>query len=99
MVRKRKIFSAEFKAKVALAAIQGMKTISELAQEFEVHPNQIGQWKKNLVANSSQLFDNNRGPKPEDQTELIDKLNRQIEKLQEENGWQKKSLVHSGLLN
>jgi len=90
MVRKRKIFTAEFKAKVALEAFHGMKTISELAQEFEVHPNQIGQWKKNLVENSSELFDSNRGPKPEDQTELIDKLYRQIGMLQVENEWLKK---------
>lgn len=45
----RKQYSAEFKAKVALEAIKGNKTINELASGFEVHPNQITQWKKQVL--------------------------------------------------
>ena len=47
--RPRRNHSATFKAKVALAAIQGDKTLSELAQQFDVHPNQITQWKVQLL--------------------------------------------------
>ena len=44
--KKRKIFSGEFKAKVALEAIRGIKTVNEIGQEFGVHPTQVGLWKK-----------------------------------------------------
>ncbi len=43
---KRKSFGAPFKAKVALEAVRGVKTASEIAQEYGVHPAQVGQWKK-----------------------------------------------------
>ena len=45
---KRKNFSGEFKAKVALEAIRGIKTVNEIGQEFGVHPTQVGLWKKEL---------------------------------------------------
>ena len=48
--------SAEFKAKVALAAISGFKTLSELASEYKVHPTQITRWKQELSNNASDLF-------------------------------------------
>jgi transposase-like protein len=48
MKNKRRNHSAAFKAKVALAAAKGGKTIAELASEYEVHPNQITQWKKQM---------------------------------------------------
>ena len=50
MRRARRNHSPAFKAKVALAAIRGEKTMSELAQQFDVHPNQIKQWKEHLLA-------------------------------------------------
>ena len=46
--KKRKNFSSQFKAKVALEAIRGVKTVTEIAQAFGVHPTQVGQWKKVL---------------------------------------------------
>ena len=46
--RTRKNFSSDFKAKVALEAIQGVKTLNEIGQEFGVHPVQVGKWKKEL---------------------------------------------------
>jgi len=49
MKNKRRNHSAQFKAKVALAAAKGDKTIAELASEFGVHPNQIAKWKKQLL--------------------------------------------------
>jgi len=49
-------YSAEFKAKVALAALSGAKTLAELASEYKVHPTQISNWKQELVENASDLF-------------------------------------------
>jgi transposase-like protein len=56
MKRSRRKFRAEFKAKVALAAVKGDRTLSELAAQFDIHPNQITMWKKQLIENVSALF-------------------------------------------
>lgn len=53
MGRTRRKFSSAFKAKVALEALKERKTLSELSKEFELHPNQISQWKKEFLAASS----------------------------------------------
>jgi len=49
-------YSAEFKTKVALAAISGLKTLSELASEYKVHPTQINRWKQELIENATGIF-------------------------------------------
>ncbi len=54
-VRKRKIHSPEFKAKVGLEAVRGMKTINEIGQEYGVHPVQVGQWKKEIQEQAKTL--------------------------------------------
>ena len=64
--RKRRNHSPEFKAKVAIAALKGDKTLAELAQQFDVHPNQITDWKSQLVEHSAAAFGdrpaNEKGP-------------------------------------
>ena len=55
--RLRRNHSPAFKAKVALAAIRGEQTLAELAQQFDVHPNQIKQWKEHLLAGMPEVFD------------------------------------------
>ena len=59
--RARRNHSPAFKAKVALAAIRGQNTVPELAQHFDVHPNQIAQWKTQLLEGAAGVFDGRAG--------------------------------------
>lgn len=68
--RARRNHSAAFKAKVALAAIKGEKTLSELAQQFDVHANQIKQWKDQLLDGAAGVF--GAEARPESVTPSID---------------------------
>ena len=63
MKNKRRNHSALFKAKVALEAAKGNKTMAELASEFGVHPSQITQWKKQLLESMQDIF--SRPPRPD----------------------------------
>ena len=68
MSKNRRNYSPQFKAKVALAALKGDKTLAELSAEFDVHPNQITQWEQQLLDNASELFTKCRGyPSPTDE--------------------------------
>ena len=60
MARKRRVFGAAFKAKVALAACAGEKTTAQLAAEFGVHPSQVTAWKKQLLEQAAELFEDGR---------------------------------------
>ena len=79
MRRKRRTHSPEFKAKVALAAIQGDLTMVELVKKFDVHANQITDWKrkKQLLSNAPDVFGNG-AKKAEDATETIQELHAKI---------------------
>ena len=96
MSRIRKKFSSEFKAKVALEAIKGYTSINQLAKEYQVKPNAIGNWKKEVLDSIHDIFNNKRGPKTESNTELIDQLYKQIGKQQVELEWLKKKLNSFG---
>jgi transposase len=61
MKAKRKRHDAEFKARVAIEAIRGVKTIQQIAKEYEVHPVQVSDWKKTMTAGASSVFGPNTG--------------------------------------
>ena len=86
----RKKYSKEFKARVALDAIKGQKTVSELASEYGVHPNQIGIWKKQLLENSAEVFARGKDREAESHEAEKERLYQQIGKLQVEIDWLKK---------
>mgnify|MGYP001815540400 FL=1 len=65
MKRKRRNHAPSFKAKVALAALKGEKTMAELAEQFDVHPNQIQDWRRKLLENAEAVFDGNTVEKEE----------------------------------
>ncbi len=88
----RKQFGEEYKAKVALEAMKGLKTIAELSSEYGVHVNQISKWKRQLRKELPGIFSRNPNPESQQQEELIDRLYRQIGQLQVENDWFKKKL-------
>ena len=92
---KRRKFSADNKAKVALAAIREHETLKELSARFEVSPIMISRWKKEFLENASQAFGGAKEPeKKEVETE---KLYAQIGQLKVENDFLKKSLKRTGL--
>jgi transposase len=91
-MKTRRKFTAEFKTKVVLEAIKEQFTLSELAQKFEIHPNQIQQWKRQFVDNASMVFSAEKADLRMDQEEQVSKLYEQIGKLQVANDFLKKKL-------
>ena len=90
----RRRFTKEFKAKVALEALKGHKTINELAQEFEVHPNQITVWKKKLLEVAPDVFGRKKDLEVEKAKEERDRLYKKVGQLQIEVDWLKKKTGH-----
>jgi transposase-like protein len=87
----RKKYDEAFKAKVALEVFRGEHTLSEIAAKYEVHPNQITQWKAHLLKGAASLFSRKKGAEKEDQEESVDELYKQIGQLRVENEFLKKS--------
>lgn len=92
---KRRRFSAEFKARVALEAIKADKTVNELASRHEVHPNQVSEWKRRLAAGAVEVFGRAVGGNGAE-AELTDRLHQEIGRLQFELSWLKKKLGEGG---
>ena len=92
MKRKRRKFSAAFKAKVAIEALKERQTLSELEERFELHPNQISQWKLAFIKNSESVFDQGKPKKDEPEVNL-DQLYAKIGQLEMERDFLKKSLA------
>ena len=88
--KKRKVHLPEFKAKVGLEALRGVKTINEIGQEYGVHPVQVSQWKKEIQDQARTLFVGKRGPQPVAAHSEPDQLYGEIGRLEMELDWLKK---------
>ena len=95
MSRKRNLHSAAFKAKVALAAVKEMRTVSELASQFGVHPTQIHQWKRRLVDGAEGVFAGASAERRHDPSAEAE-LYEQIGRLKMELEWLKKKVAPFG---
>tara|TARA_B110000503_G_scaffold141977_2_gene237239 strand:+ start:1922 stop:2203 length:282 start_codon:yes stop_codon:yes gene_type:complete len=91
MKRKRRNHLPGFKAKVALVALKGDKTLAELADQFDVHPNQINEWRRQLLENADTLFGNQQDKQKMDEAQLKD-LHAKIGQLTLENDFLAKVL-------
>lgn len=91
--RSRRNHSPAFKAKVALLAVRGELTVSELAKKFDIHPNLITQWKAQLLENAVSAFD---GSSVKTEEVDVDKLHAKIGQLTLENDFLEKALGRVG---
>ena len=92
MTKKRRRHSDEFKARVALEAVKGVKTLSELSAAYGVHPSVIAQWKRHLIDGSAEVFSRKNGLKGKSEEELTSPLYEEIGRLKMEVDWLKKKL-------
>jgi len=91
MGKKRVRHSAEFKAKVALEALKGLKTVNELASQYQIHPTQISQWKRQVQGGAKTLFGNRQGQGPQETEAVQAKLYEEVGRLKMELDWIKKT--------
>jgi len=91
MKRKRRNHLPAFKAKVALAALKGDRTLAELAEKFDIHPNQINDWRRQLLENASGVFGSARDRQQADEAHLKE-LHAKIGQLTLENDFLAKAL-------
>ena len=90
MATQRKQYSAEFKARVALAALKGLKTVKELASTYGVHPTPIAHWKPRLQKERPELFSARRAQRANDQEAFQAQCYQQIGPRKGERDWMKK---------
>ena len=95
MKAKRRKFTAAFKAQVALSALQERETLAELSKRFDVHPNMISKWKREILERSSVVFETKT--QDNDFEQEREKLYAKIGQLQVERDWLKKNLRKVGL--
>jgi transposase len=94
---KRRQHSAEFKARVALEAVRGVKTVSEIAQEHQVHPVQVSTWKKELIERLPEVFGKKPELDPKERARQKERLERKIGELTMDNEFLKKKCVELGI--
>ena len=92
----RRNLDSAFKAKVALEAIKGEKTMAQISSQFGVHPNQVRQWRKHLLEELPAMFSDKRQKVDKEREELESELYKQIGQLKVELEWLKKKSQHLG---
>lgn len=92
MTKKRQQFSNEFKAKVAIEALKGQKTVAEISSEFEIHSTQVNSWKKQLLDGASDTFSKKLENKEAIHVKEKEQLYSQIGQLHTEVNWLSKKL-------
>ena len=95
MARTRRRFDAGFKAKVALEAIKGLRSVQEIAQQFQVHPNQVSLWKKQLLTGANQVFEDGSMRATASDEPSTASLYEQIGRLKVELEWLKKKVAEN----
>jgi transposase len=97
MSKVRRTFTADFKAKVALEALQERSSMSELCKKYDLHPNVVLGWKKEFQSKMGQLFSDEREKKTDkelaEKERLVDDLYKKIGRLEMDNEWLKKKLA------
>jgi transposase len=93
--RTRRAHNPAFKARVALAALKEDRTMAQLCEEFELHPNQISDWKRQLLERAAEVFDGGNRPEPVD----LSPLHAKIGQLTLENDFLEGALSKAGLLS
>ena len=97
--RPRRNHTPVFKSKVALAAVRGEQTLGELAQQFDVHPNQIKQWRDQLLEGAADVFDREGNAVKNEPTIDVKTLHAKIGELALENDFLETALTKAGLLS
>lgn len=87
---KRKSYSASLKARAALEAIRGARTLNEIASSYGIHPTQLRQWKKQVLESVSDVFTDRHNRSRKTEEDLVDRLYQQIGQLKVELDWLKK---------
>ena len=93
--RTRRTHNPAFKARVALAALREDRTLAQLCEQFELHPNQISEWKRQLLERAVEVFDSDAGPQPVN----LAPLHAKIGQLALENDFLESALTKAGLLS
>ncbi len=88
--RQRKKYSAELKARIAVEAVKGQRTIQEIASHYSIHPTMVTNWKRRMLDGASDIFSNGREQSAKSEEEVLSELYQQIGKLQVEVDWLKK---------
>ncbi len=97
MKNQRRKHTAEFKARIALEAIRGIDTLNEIAAKYEVHPVQVGNWKKELLDRVPELFERKNASKNKDEELERAQLEQKVGQLSMEVDWLEKKCVQLGI--
>ena len=96
MTKKRRQHSAQYKFQIALEAARGEKTVNQIASDHNVHPNQVSQWKRQLLEGGPEVFSRKRVRQQQEQEKREAELYEQIGRLRMELEWLKKKLAPFG---